>query len=244
MVLGKFPEHIPDTCGECSYYERIGGAGSFRGYCGFYQRDVSVDWECYALEIDPSLRSKPVKPQDDHPSPESDSRCASGAKFDCPVCGRGVVVWHTAIGDLSECPACGAPLTIPRSAERISHSTKASSSDGPQTLASDASKRPAPAVPRDRSPAAAAPVSAAATPPIEGVRPRNNSAAITGLVLGIASVVFWSFAVVPAVAVVFSSIGLARVSEYGSGRPQAWIGLVLGAIYVVMGLMHLVMGRW
>ena len=51
--MSRIPEKIPESCSECTHFERAGGAGSFVGYCSFYQRDTSVDWSCYALEAFP-----------------------------------------------------------------------------------------------------------------------------------------------------------------------------------------------
>ena len=42
---------------------------------------------------------------------------------------------------------------------------------------------------------------------------------------------------VPALAVVFSGIGLTEVKEHGGkGRLQAWVGLVLGLLYTLVSL--------
>jgi len=63
-------------------------------------------------------------------------------------------------------------------------------------------------------------------------------------VFGLVSPFFYSFAVMPVLAVVFSSIGLARASARGSGKALAWIGLVLGSVYFIVAVVALSMGRW
>jgi hypothetical protein len=62
----------------------------------------------------------------------------------------------------------------------------------------------------------------------------GNAMALTGLVLGIASIFLSFIGVVPILAVVLSGIGLARASARdGAGRGQAWIGLLLGVVFTL-----------
>ena len=60
----------------------------------------------------------------------------------------------------------------------------------------------------------------------------RNGFALTGLILGIASVLLASIGIIPILAIVFSGIGLAKVKDRsGKGKVQAWIGLILGILY-------------
>jgi len=64
---------------------------------------------------------------------------------------------------------------------------------------------------------------------------QRNAAATTGLVLGLASIVFYVIGILPILATIFSGVGLAKAGDLGgAGRTQAWIGLVLGALYTLM----------
>lgn len=63
-----------------------------------------------------------------------------------------------------------------------------------------------------------------------------NGFAITGMVLGIASVFFSFIGLIPILAVVLSGIGLGKARSYGKGRIQASIGLILGIVYFVVYL--------
>ncbi len=77
--------------------------------------------------------------------------------------------------------------------------------------------------------------------PIEGPQEasRRNPFAIAGLALGVVSFFLFSIGLIPILAIVFSSIGLAKSGNYqGAGRVQAWIGLVLGIVYTVVYLYH------
>lgn len=66
------------------------------------------------------------------------------------------------------------------------------------------------------------------------VKPRNGFA-LTGLILGIASVLLASIGIIPILAIVFSGIGLAKVkARSGKGKVQAWIGLILGILYTLV----------
>ena len=153
---------------------------------------------------------------------------ASGVRFECPVCRRAVIVWHTQPGGQSECSACGAPLTVPLTASPVRHG----SSDSRASMPPD-------------SAAARVAQGAARSPDLHVAQPRQaNPLATTGFVFGLVSPFFYSFAVMPVLAVVFSSIGLARASTRGSGRALAWIGLVLGSIYFIVAIVALSMGRW
>lgn len=68
----------------------------------------------------------------------------------------------------------------------------------------------------------------------EADKPRN-AFALTGLVLGIASVFLWFIGIIPILAIVFSGIGLAKVKDRaGKGKVQAWIGLILGILYTLV----------
>lgn len=63
----------------------------------------------------------------------------------------------------------------------------------------------------------------------------SNGFALTGLILGILSVFLYIVGIVPVLAVVFSGMGLSKVKEGGGkGKVQAWVGLVLGALYTLV----------
>jgi len=69
---------------------------------------------------------------------------------------------------------------------------------------------------------------------VEAPKPRNGFA-LTGLILGIASVLLSSIGIIPILAIVFSGIGLAKVKDRsGKGKVQAWIGLILGILYTLV----------
>jgi len=69
--------------------------------------------------------------------------------------------------------------------------------------------------------------------------PSGNAAAVTGLCLGIASVLLYVIGILPILAVVFSGIGVAKAqSRNGQGQVAAWIGLILGIIYTIMYLSY------
>jgi hypothetical protein len=62
--------------------------------------------------------------------------------------------------------------------------------------------------------------------------PVGNNLATAGLVLGIVSTFAASIGIIPTLAIIFSSIGLARASSRGGmGRVKACIGLGLGVLY-------------
>jgi hypothetical protein len=66
---------------------------------------------------------------------------------------------------------------------------------------------------------------------------RSNAAATTGMYLGLASILLSFIGIIPILAVVFGAIGLAKAKDRGgSGRAQAWIGLVLGIVYTFVYL--------
>jgi len=68
----------------------------------------------------------------------------------------------------------------------------------------------------------------------EKPKPRNGFA-LTGLILGIASVLLASIGIIPILAIVFSGIGLAKVKvRSGKGKVQAWIGLILGILFTLV----------
>lgn len=65
----------------------------------------------------------------------------------------------------------------------------------------------------------------------------RNGFATTGLTLGILSGVFNGIGIIPFLAIIFSGIGLAKVKTYeGDGKVKAWIGLILGIIYMLMNM--------
>ena len=68
----------------------------------------------------------------------------------------------------------------------------------------------------------------------EAEKPRN-AFALTGLILGIASVFLSFIGIIPILAIIFSGIGLAKVRDRaGKGKVQAWIGLILGILYTLV----------
>jgi len=63
-----------------------------------------------------------------------------------------------------------------------------------------------------------------------------NGAAVAGLVLAVLSIVLWIYAVCPALAILFSVIGLVKArSRGGQGRVLAFVGLGLGAVMLIIG---------
>ena len=73
-----------------------------------------------------------------------------------------------------------------------------------------------------------------ARPSAEGAKSRNGFA-LTGLALGIASVLLSFIGIIPILAIIFSSIGLAKVKDRGGrGKVEAWIGLILGVLYTLV----------
>ena len=67
----------------------------------------------------------------------------------------------------------------------------------------------------------------------------RNGFALTGLILGIASVLLASIGIIPILGIVFSSIGLAKVKDRsGKGKVQAWIGLILSVKYRGRSLLY------
>ena len=65
----------------------------------------------------------------------------------------------------------------------------------------------------------------------------TNGYAKAGLGLGIASVFLYFIGIIPLLAIIFSGIGWAKANEReGAGQTQAWIGLGLGIIYMLMNL--------
>ena len=67
--------------------------------------------------------------------------------------------------------------------------------------------------------------------------PQRNVFAITGLSLGIASIILFEVGIIPLLAVVFSGIGLAKAGERG-GKWKAWVGLILGILYYLSNMYH------
>jgi len=68
----------------------------------------------------------------------------------------------------------------------------------------------------------------------EAEKPRN-AFAVTGLILGIASVFLSFIGIIPILAIIFSGIGLAKVKDRGGrGKVEAWIGLILGVVYTLV----------
>ncbi len=63
----------------------------------------------------------------------------------------------------------------------------------------------------------------------------GNGYATAGFYLAIASILFSIIGLIPIMAIVFSGIGLFRVKERGGkGKTQAWIGLLLGGIQLIV----------
>lgn len=62
----------------------------------------------------------------------------------------------------------------------------------------------------------------------------KNRPAFTGFILGVASVLFFEFWLIPFLAIVFSAIGLQRTGSIGGkGKVAAWVGLILGILYLL-----------
>jgi DNA-directed RNA polymerase subunit RPC12/RpoP len=65
----------------------------------------------------------------------------------------------------------------------------------------------------------------------------NNGAALTGFILGLASIILFFIGIIPILAVVFSSIGLATFKpEVQKNKWMAGVGLALGILYTIMML--------
>ena len=84
-------------------------------------------------------------------------------------------------------------------------------------------------------------VTAAPAPPCQASSAKAdlpvNGYAITGLSLGIASVFLAWIGIIPLLAIIFSGIGLAKVKQrQGKGQVQAWIGLILGILFMFASL--------
>lgn len=70
---------------------------------------------------------------------------------------------------------------------------------------------------------------------VMGIQKKNNLIATTGFSLGIVSVFFYFIGILPILAIVFSSIGLATFkSELQKNKWMAGVGLALGIIYTFM----------
>ena len=68
---------------------------------------------------------------------------------------------------------------------------------------------------------------------------RSNGMAVTGFILGLASVVFYVVGIIPILAVVFSGLGLTSFKpEAQKNKWMGGVGLALGIIYTVMMLNH------
>lgn len=66
------------------------------------------------------------------------------------------------------------------------------------------------------------------------LKPRNGFA-LTGFILGIASVLLASIGIIPILAIIFSGIGLGKVKDRSDkGKVQAWISLILGILYMLV----------
>ena len=250
--MHRVPDVIPETCVECSHFKRVGGSGSFIGYCRFYQRDTSIDWTCFALEAYPEAAaavqtvSSPLRlrfPESSGPVGAGDSvgparkLTVKGVEFECPVCCRDIVIWRHEVGDRAECPACGAPLTVPRNAQELVHDLLVYD-DATDSLVAFLPSANSDNVSGSNSVRSVSPSSEG------GVTSTHNTPATIGLVAGIVSVFISSFAIAPIVGIAFSGIGLAKADEYHSGRPQAWVGLCLGVVYAIIGLLNLYQGRF
>lgn len=77
---------------------------------------------------------------------------------------------------------------------------------------------------------------------------KRNPFAVTGLILGILSIIFYKTGMLPIAAIVVNVIALSRLKEYnGKGKIQAIIGLILVGLltvaYIVLALI-LYGGKW
>lgn len=81
----------------------------------------------------------------------------------------------------------------------------------------------------------------------EGTGETTNNLATLSLVLGITSVFFFEFVILPLVAVITSSISLGKANELSrngvlkTGKGKSVAGLVLGAIYSLLGFYYLLL---
>ncbi len=172
----------------------------------------------------------PLESVDASPASATLGETARGVRFECPVCRREVIVWHVEPGERALCSACDAPLTVPATASTVTHGSARPRTSGASVSA------PAPT-------AHVAPGGSARQMAQTQVK-RANPIATVGFVLGLVSPFFYSFAVVPVLAIVFSGVGLGRAGRLGAGRALAWIGLALGSLYFVVGVVMLSLGRW
>ena len=63
---------------------------------------------------------------------------------------------------------------------------------------------------------------------------KENLISSLGLWLGIASVFLFEFSIVPMLAIIFSVIGIYNGIKSGKQNWQAWAGLLLGIVYLVV----------
>ena len=76
------------------------------------------------------------------------------------------------------------------------------------------------------------------TKPTNSTKELSNGFSTAGLSLGLVSILLAEIGVIPMAAIIFSTIGLSKVKERkGKGKTQAWIGLVLGIIYMLANFM-------
>ena len=148
---------------------------------------------------------------------------AQGVRFLCPVCRRDVIVWHHSLGDIADCPLCAAPVSIPNDAVVLQHE-----------LRSEAQ----PTVAQSGSPLDSVSSSSRAHPSC-GSDVVRNWQALVGMILGLLSYALFFIGLLPILALAFSGVGLARAMRTGGrGKIQSWIGLVSGAIGLVMYLVR------
>ena len=137
------------------------------------------------------------------------------SSFSCPRCGANIELEAPLVGQLAACTTCMKIVRAPTSGTY-------------------------------REPVAAQTATEAAAAAASGPHrraPRRNAAAVTGFVLGLICIFFYYMGIVPVLAIVFSAVGLAKVKDAGSGRAFAWIGLILGAVYLVVAIAILSAGR-
>ena len=148
---------------------------------------------------------------------------AQGVRFSCPVCRRDVILWHHSLGDIVDCPFCAAPVSIPSDAAVLQHELS------PEAL---------PAASEQGSPTASVSLSSRAHPSC-GNHVVRNWQALVGMILGVLSYFLFFIGLLPILALAFSGFGLARAMRPGGhGKIQSWIGLVSGAIGLVMYLVR------
>ena len=166
----------------------------------------------------------------------------------CPQCGGEMGVPVTWTKKSVACPNCASSVSLSKTNAKEKTSTteeiEGVYSDG-DALVVGIKAGPSQASPQKRTiPTAMEPSTRSAARPqgassitANNANDPKNGYATAGLTFGIIAMFLYVIWLLPVLAIVFSSIGLARASERkGVGQIKSWIGLVLGIIYTFMSL--------